>query len=95
LQDRGAALTERDFGKKPFSVEELEQLFGDRPLEPFLNTRHELYRAHDMKRGLPARDELLRMIAETPNLIRRPLLVDGDKILVGFSPGEYDAIVKP
>jgi arsenate reductase-like glutaredoxin family protein len=71
------------------SVDELDRLFGDRPLEPFLNTRHELYRTRDMKRGLPPRDEMLQLIAASPNLMRRPLLVAGDEIVIGFDEAKY------
>jgi arsenate reductase-like glutaredoxin family protein len=92
LRELGATPSERDFGKKPFTVEELQRLFGDRPLEPFLNTRHEVYRARVMKSGLPARDELLRLIAENPNLMRRPLLVAREEIVVGFNEAAYREI---
>jgi arsenate reductase len=92
LRGLGAVPTERDFGKKPLSVEELEQLFGDRPLGPVLNSRHEIYRSRDMKGRLPARDEVIRLIAENPNLMRRPLLVAGEDILVGFDEAEYKRV---
>jgi arsenate reductase-like glutaredoxin family protein len=81
--------TERDFGKKPLTVQEVERLFGDRPLEPFLNPRHEIYRSRDMGRQLPPRNELIGLLADNPNLMRRPLLVAGDEIIVGFDEAAY------
>lgn len=94
MRELGAAPAERDFGKQPLTVEELGRLFGVRPLEPFLNTRHEIYRARDMKRALPPREELLRLIAENPNLMRRPLLVAGDEIVVGFDEAAYRRLAR-
>jgi len=89
LRELGVTVTERDFGKQPFTVEELAQIFGDRPIEPYLNTRHEIYKARDMKHGLPPRDELLRLIVENPNLVRRPLLAVGEELVPGFNEAEY------
>jgi arsenate reductase-like glutaredoxin family protein len=37
-----------------------------------------------MKENPPARAEALKLMSENPNLIRRPILVDGQKILLGF-----------
>jgi arsenate reductase-like glutaredoxin family protein len=31
-------------------------------------------------------------MAEHPNLIRRPLLVLGDRVLFGFDPAEYERL---
>ena len=36
-----------------------------------------------MKQHPPSRAEALRLMSQHPNLIKRPILVDGDKILLG------------
>jgi len=36
-----------------------------------------------MKEHPPSRAEALKLMSENPNLIRRPILVDGDKIVLG------------
>jgi len=36
-----------------------------------------------MKEHPPAREEALKLMSENPNLIRRPILVDGQKIVLG------------
>jgi arsenate reductase-like glutaredoxin family protein len=36
-----------------------------------------------MKEHPPSRSEALKLMSENPNLIRRPILVDGDKIVMG------------
>ena len=69
---------------------ELEALIGARDYKTFLNTRNELYRERGMKENPPAREEAIRLMAAHPNLIKRPILVNGRKIALGFEP---DAIL--
>jgi arsenate reductase-like glutaredoxin family protein len=64
-------------------VAELEKLIGKRDHREFLNTRNELYRERGMKQNPPPRAEALKLMSENPNLIKRPILVDGDKIVLG------------
>ncbi len=65
-------------------MEELDRLIGKRDYREFLNPRNELYRERDMKDHPPPRDEALRLMSENPNLIRRPILVKGTHMVVGF-----------
>ena len=65
---------------KGLSVAELEKLIGDRDYKQFLNTRNELYRERGMKEHPPSRTEALKLMSEHPNLIKRPILVEGDRI---------------
>ena len=84
MESRGVPLDFRDLGKERLSVEELEALIGDRDHADFLNTRNELYRAKNMKQHPPSRNEAIRMMAAEPNLIRRPIVVAGGRIVIGF-----------
>ena len=68
---------------KGLSVAELDRLIGKRDYREFLNTRNELYRERGMKENPPSRADALKLMSEHPNLIRRPILVDGEKILLG------------
>jgi arsenate reductase-like glutaredoxin family protein len=68
--------------------EELNALIGDRDYKMFLNTRNELYREKNMKESPPSRAEAIALMAKNPNLIKRPILVKGKKILLGFNPDE-------
>lgn len=62
---------------------ELDGLIGSRDYKQFLNTRNALYREMGMKANPPSRSEALRLMAENPNLIRRPLAVRGAEIVLG------------
>ncbi len=89
VEQCGWEMESRDLGKDPLSAAEIERLIGDRDYLPFLNPRNELYRAKKMKWKPPARSEAIRMMAKEPNLIRRPVIIHGDRILLGF---DQDAI---
>lgn len=70
-------------------MEELEKLIGNRDYREFLNPRNELYRERDMKRNPPPRPEAIKLMSENPNLIRRPILVSGGKLVLGFDEEQF------
>jgi arsenate reductase-like glutaredoxin family protein len=76
------------------SAVELETLIGDRDYKLFLNSRNEIYRQRDMKNNPPSRAEAIRMMAAEPNLIRRPLVIRGKKISLGFDENSLREISK-
>ena len=45
-----------------------------------------------MKDNPPPREEALRLMSENPNLIRRPILVKGDRVILGFDEQAYRGI---
>jgi Spx/MgsR family transcriptional regulator len=84
----------RDLGKDRLSVEELDNLIGKRDYRMFLNTRNELYRTRKMKENPPSRDEALKLMAEEPNLIRRPVVLRGADIVLGYDEEALKRIAK-
>ena len=83
----GALLEERDLGKNPLDEAELKELFGGRDPRGFLNTRNEQYRAMNMAENPPSPAATLRLMAKNPNLIRRPIVVRGREMVLGFDEG--------
>jgi regulatory protein spx len=77
-------LKERDLGKQPLSEVELRSLFAGRDPRDFLNPRNEQYRAMNMKEKPPSAADAIRLMAKNPNLIRRPLVVRGKRMVAGF-----------
>jgi arsenate reductase-like glutaredoxin family protein len=44
-------------------------------------------------RGVPtSKREAIDLMLEQPNLIRRPILVDGDEVLFGFDKARYERL---
>jgi arsenate reductase-like glutaredoxin family protein len=84
LLRNGASLVERDLGKEPLGEAELRNLFGDRDPRDFLNSRNELYRKMKMAERPPSPAETIRLMAANPNLIRRPLVARGRRLVAGF-----------
>jgi arsenate reductase-like glutaredoxin family protein len=84
MEKRGFQLYFRDLAKERLSSAELEKLIGNRDYTEFLNSRNELFRRKKMRENPPSRKEAIRMMAQEPNLIRRPVVVAGGRIVVGF-----------
>jgi arsenate reductase-like glutaredoxin family protein len=58
-----------------------------------LNSRNELYRERHMKDNPPSRAEALELMAAHPNLIKRPILVKGGDIVLGFQEAEIERML--
>ncbi len=84
LQRKGAELELRDLTRAPLTVAELDALIGDRDYRLFLNPKSELYRKRKMKQKPPSRAEALRLMAQEPNLIRRPIVLRGRQMVLGY-----------
>lgn len=84
MQKKGVELELRDLNKQPLTVAELDALIGGRDYKLFLNPRNDLYRARKMKEKPPSRAEALRLMAAEPNLIRRPVVIQGQRIVLGY-----------
>jgi len=64
------------------------------PLKKFFNTSGLLYKSLDLKNKLSAMtdDEMLNLLATDGMLVKRPLLVGEDFLLVGFKETEWNNI---
>ena len=61
------------------------------PLKKFFNTSGLLYKSLDLKNKLSqmSEDEMLKLLANDGMLVKRPLLVGDDFVLVGFKDTEW------
>jgi len=89
LLERKVAVESRDLGKEKLSDSELDELIGTRDYKEFLNPRNELYRERKMKEKPPSRAEAIKRMAKEPNLIRRPIVIKGARIILGFDEAAY------
>jgi Spx/MgsR family transcriptional regulator len=87
LEGLGADLELRNLDTEPLSEAELERLIGQRDHRQFLNTRNELYRTRRMKEKPPERADAIKLMAKHPNLIRRPVVIRGAQVLLGYDQG--------
>jgi arsenate reductase (glutaredoxin) len=94
LLELGAELELRDLDVKPLSETELDELIGPRDYKLFLNTRNELYREQKMADKPPSRETAIRLMSRNPNLIRRPVVVRGDQIVLGLDVTAYMKLLR-
>jgi Spx/MgsR family transcriptional regulator len=94
LESLGAQLELRSLDAERLSEAELGKLIGERDYKQFLNTRNELYRTRKMKEKPPTRSEALKLMAREPNLIRRPVVIRGKKIVLGYDEEKLRELVK-
>jgi arsenate reductase len=94
LEKLGAELQLRSLDKQPLNKDELDKLIGDRDYKLFLSPRNELYRTRKMKDRPPSRAEAIRLMTEEPNLIRRPVVIRGKRLVLGYDEQAYQEIVK-
>ena len=66
------------------------------PLKKFFNTSGLLYKSMGLKDKLPqmSEDEMLKRLAADGMLVKRPLLVGDDFVLVGFKEAEWESCLK-
>jgi arsenate reductase len=92
----GHAIKEIDVTLSPPSVNELSDLIkkSGRPYTDFLNRSGVQYRALNMKekvKSLPE-ESIIKLLASEGRLIKRPIVTDGKRVTVGFSPEEYSQV---
>ncbi|MDI3505506.1 MAG: hypothetical protein PWQ81_728 [Bacteroidota bacterium] len=61
------------------------------PIQKFFNTSGQLYKEHNLKNIVKtaSNEELIRLLAQNGKLIKRPILVADDFVLVGFDEMEW------
>lgn len=95
LDAQGKAAEVRDIEAQPPTAEELSawQEKSGLPLKKFFNTSGQSYRTLGLKDRLDTMDraEQLALLAGDGMLVKRPILVDGDRVLVGFKEADWAA----
>lgn len=90
--------TERHIAEDNPSYDELKDWYAKSglPLKRFFNTSGILYKEMQLKEKLAAmsEEEQLRLLATNGMLVKRPLIVDGDKVLVGFKEAEWEEYLR-
>ena len=84
MQKRGFKLNVRDLQENPLSAAELEKLIGTRDHEDFLNPRSKTFQEQGMDDNPPSRSQAVSWMSKDPGLIRRPVVVAGGRVVVGF-----------
>lgn len=93
LDSHNVAYTARHIKDENPTYEELKDWYAKSglPLKKYFNTSGQLYKSMQLKDHLPgmSEDEQLHLLAEDGMLVKRPLLINGEKVLVGFRENEW------
>lgn len=95
LEENQVPYTFRDIKEDNPTLEELKTWHAQSglPLKKFFNTSGQLYRSMELSKKLPdmSEEEQLALLASDGLLVKRPIAVDGDKVLVGFKLADWEA----
>ena len=93
LDDNQIEYEFRDIKLDNPTLDELTEWYKKSGLSPkkFFNTSGLLYKSLDLKNKLPvmSEDEMLKLLATDGMLVKRPLLIGDDFVLVGFKEAEW------
>ena len=98
LDEQGVEYTERHIVENNPTYDELKEWYTKSGLllKKFFNTSGLLYKEMNLKEKLPAmsEDEQLKLLATNGMLVKRPLMVKEDLVLVGFKEAEWVRILE-
>ena len=94
LDEQGAAVTMRDIAKENPTEDELRKWHkaSGLPLKKFFNTSGKKYKEQHLKDKLPAMndEEQYRLLSTDGMLVKRPIIIGDDFVLVGFKETEWE-----
>lgn len=97
LDDNQLVYTDRHIKEKNPTVEELKEWHkkSGLPLKKFFNTSGLLYKELNLKEKLPimTEEEQYELLASDGMLVKRPLLVAEDRILLGFKEELWSGLI--
>ena len=96
LDDHNITYTDRHIVEENPTYDELKEWYirSGLPLKKFFNTSGMLYKEQKLKDRLPemSEDEQLQLLATKGMIVKRPLVVKDDCILVGFKEAEWEQL---
>ena len=97
LNQLGVVFDERDISRENPTAAELKQWIvrSGLPVKKFFNTSGKLYQSLQLKDRLLQRSEadMIELLASDGMLVKRPLLIDQDRVLVGYRAEAYEQLV--
>ena len=96
LDSRNIVYTERNIKEEPPTYDELKKwhIASGMPLKKFFNTSGMLYRSMELARKLPemTEEEQLQLLSSDGMLVKRPIVVKDDTVLVGFKEADWEQL---
>ncbi len=96
LDDNGIPYDFRDIKEDHPTLAELQTWHAQSglPLKKFFNTSGQLYRSLELSKKLPAmtEEEQFALLASDGMLVKRPIVVTEDRVLVGFKEADWEGL---
>lgn len=93
LEEHQIEYTERHIVEDRPTYEELKEWHekSGLPLKKFFNTSGMLYKEMHLKDKLPSmgEEEQLQLLSTNGMLVKRPILIDGETVLIGFKEAQW------
>jgi len=90
LRERKLDIQEVDYAKTGLTAATVEDIVAKAgSVAAVLNTRHAIAKEKGWATAPPSPTDFANAVAKEPNLIRRPILIDGAKVIVGFDKAAY------
>ena len=83
LEQQDLKLQIRDLATKPLEAHEIAALIRHFDLKHFLNTSSKAYTKKKLDQTTPDRNEIIQLMAEDNDLIKKPIIVAGRLMVVG------------
>ena len=97
LDEQGKKYVERHIVEDNPTYDELKSWYeiSGLPLKKFFNTSGLMYKELQLKDKLPtmSEEEMLKLLATNGMLVKRPLLIKDEKVLVGFKEAQWEEIL--
>ena len=96
LDDNGFEYEYRHIVEDNPSREELKDWYekSGLPLKRFFNTSGLRYKELNLKDKIPqmTEEEIFDLLSTDGMLVKRPILIDGDRVLIGFKEAEWETL---
>lgn len=95
LKEKGIEYEERHLFKNPPSVKELLDIvkMTHNGMDDILSTRSRTFKELDKDIEDMTVSEVLEMLSEEPRLLRRPIIFDGEKLIIGFNKSAMENLL--
>ena len=97
LTEHGVKFTKRPIKEQNPSAEEISEWYkkSNLPIKKLFNTSGKLYREQNIKDKINdmSDEEMIKILATSGMMIKRPVLVSENTVLFGFKEDEYDRII--
>ena len=93
MRSAGLVMEEIDYAKQALSAQAVAEIVAKAgSVAAVMNARHATAKANDWATKPPTAAVFVKAAVAEPNLLKRPIVVDGDTVIVGFNKTAYKAL---